>query len=352
MPPKKMNKTGNRPIRKKKNHGAILFWWLLMFVVVGGIVAEYRGPYRGWMKPTWDKAMAWLDVQLQKMNMPARPKKHPEKSQKVATAEQPAGTSERIDPQLLPPLMSVVHSASVLNLMRRGQISPVETRLQYDPTALDLDREVKQAVNQSKTATQPVQQTQIVEKDATTEKIHPQPVPGVFAGNDKYHKLARQFYEEELRKLFLPQLGQTYRVIKMSGRTITGTLKQIIKNEAILELSPGTTVKFSYNQIAQPSRKELFPELYAREVALRKVREIRLKEKVQEQAVVIRDERERERANRQPASPPPEVKSTTAETSRLTKYDPTDAQTPPSLKPLVQGFATWLTYQNRHVGGN
>ena len=57
--------SARRPSRKGVDSGTVLLWFV-MFAVVGGAVAEFAGPFKGWVGPASEQARELIAKAMKK----------------------------------------------------------------------------------------------------------------------------------------------------------------------------------------------------------------------------------------------------------------------------------------------
>ncbi|MEM2915684.1 MAG: hypothetical protein QXH91_09860, partial [Candidatus Bathyarchaeia archaeon] len=266
-----------------------------------------------------------------------------------------------LHPSMLPPIASVMTTNSILSLIHNQEVSPVETRLLYKPEAL--------MAYKPSVPSQPVV-TGIPPEKKEDGSISARPLPPVKPeesrspqgnlpqpGTEAYYRFQWEtFYREALKDIPPVEIGQNYEWIKSSGFVVRGKLLKVddAEKKVYIQDETGQEVVLAYTDLAQPSQKLFFPVHYAREVAFRKVQELMKEERAKklEEMKKTSEKQETSKSSTVTSLAPSPVGSGRTETpSKMLKYDPTEAPSPNNIKPIVQEFATWMTYQNRRVGG-
>ncbi len=344
-------------VRKKAGGGTVLLW-LIMIAVVAGVAAEFFGPFKGWIGPTSEKARLFVARILEdKETVKWDGTKDEDGSQDTGRR-----TVVRQQEKDLPPVSASVQAAAMAMLPRTGESSPLDFPMLVSP--IDAPAPDTKGTRHMVATTNPNPTVEEPEEGHKVLVIEPQ-------DEDDYQKLYKEMYAYALGKTTKPRVGRNYRVEKRDGGDVAGRLMVISPKQAIFKVSPTEDEKVTPQDLSVSGVRTIFPQYYARRVALAKLDEI-----MEERGAKVAKEDDKEEDPELAAAEKPEIKPETPDqdtvaavtktpkidytpaeitfrkkTSPLKEYDPSYAKTPKILGKAVKSYGDWLTYQSNRAGG-
>lgn len=160
---------------------------------------------------------------------------------------------------------------------------------------------------------------------------------GTETESPSFERLFKQFYDEELDKLTLPEIGRMYKVRLRGGRSEIGRLLERDERALVLEITNGKTVRsvtYKALQLHPMAQRKFFPETEARTRATYRAQHALANPRLQ--------------------TPPENAPAPDAGPDIVSQgdiFDVTPGKTPAALRRSTDEFGNWLKRQQKRLDG-